>query len=173
MLKCTTWATIFWGIPAPSYPASRWVFLENKTEAFRPCLYIPVCLTGLPHGSDGKASNFNARDRGWSLLEKGNGNPLQYFCLDSHMDRWGWWAMVHGVAKIRTSLRDKRCHLSTWVLMSLLSPQVSGKSQSRCMESPKHTWAVTSGFLEQHFFQTHTPMYVTNDSGTWLWIQGS
>ena len=30
---------------------------------------------------------------------EGNGNPLQYSCLDNPMDRGSWWATVHGVAK--------------------------------------------------------------------------
>ena len=29
----------------------------------------------------------------------GNGNPLQYSCLENPMDRRAWWATVHGVAK--------------------------------------------------------------------------
>ena len=29
----------------------------------------------------------------------GNGYPFQYFCLENFMDRGGWWATVHGVAK--------------------------------------------------------------------------
>ena len=29
----------------------------------------------------------------------GNGNPLQYFCLENSVDRGAWWATVHGVAK--------------------------------------------------------------------------
>ena len=29
----------------------------------------------------------------------GNGNPLQYSCLENSMDRGAWWATVHGVAK--------------------------------------------------------------------------
>ena len=29
----------------------------------------------------------------------GNGNLLQYSCLDNPMDRGAWWATVHGVAK--------------------------------------------------------------------------
>ena len=29
----------------------------------------------------------------------GNGNPLQYSCLGSPVDRGGWQATVHGVAK--------------------------------------------------------------------------
>ena len=32
-------------------------------------------------------------------LEKGNGNPLQYSCLENPMDREAWQATVHGVAK--------------------------------------------------------------------------
>ena len=34
----------------------------------------------------------------------GNGNPLQYSCLENPMDRGAWWATVHGVAKSRTRL---------------------------------------------------------------------
>jgi len=33
---------------------------------------------------------------------EGNGNPLQYSCLENPMDRGAWWATVHGVAKSRT-----------------------------------------------------------------------
>ena len=29
----------------------------------------------------------------------GNGNLLQYSCLETPMDRGAWWATVHGVAK--------------------------------------------------------------------------
>ena len=32
----------------------------------------------------------------------GNGNPLQYSCLENPMDRGAWWAAVHGVAKSQT-----------------------------------------------------------------------
>ena len=28
----------------------------------------------------------------------GNGDPLEYSCLDNSMDRGGWWAIVHGIA---------------------------------------------------------------------------
>ena len=30
---------------------------------------------------------------------EGNGNPLQYSCLENSMDRGAWWITVHGVAK--------------------------------------------------------------------------
>ena len=35
---------------------------------------------------------------------KGNGNLLQYSCLDNPMDRVAWWATVHGVEKSWTQL---------------------------------------------------------------------
>ena len=32
----------------------------------------------------------------------GNGNPLEYSCLENPMDRGAWWAIVHVVAESRT-----------------------------------------------------------------------
>ena len=56
---------------------------------------------GFPGGSEGKASACNAGDQG--LIPglgrspgKGNGNPLQYSCLENPMDRGAWQATVHG-----------------------------------------------------------------------------
>ena len=34
----------------------------------------------------------------------GNGNPVQYSCLENPMDRGAWRATVHGVAKSQTQL---------------------------------------------------------------------
>ena len=54
-----------------------------------------------------KASACNAGDPG--LIPgsgrspgEGNGNPLQYSCLENPMGGGAWWAAVHGVAKSRT-----------------------------------------------------------------------
>ena len=35
---------------------------------------------------------------------EGNGNPLQYSCLENSMNGRAWWATVHGVAKSQTQL---------------------------------------------------------------------
>ena len=64
-----------------------------------------------PGGSDGKASACNEGDLGsipglGRSPGEGNGNPLQYSCLENPMDRRAWWARVHGVAKSRTRLSD-------------------------------------------------------------------
>ena len=64
---------------------------------------------GFPVGSDGKEFTCNAGDLG--LIPglgrsegEGNGNPLQYSCLENPMDRGAWWAILHGVTKSRTQL---------------------------------------------------------------------
>ena len=57
-----------------------------------------------PGGKDDKESACNAGNldlipgSGRSPGE-GNGNPLQYSCLENPMVRGTWWATVHGVAK--------------------------------------------------------------------------
>ena len=40
----------------------------------------------------------------------GNGNPLQYSCLENPMDRGTWWATVHGVTKSQTWLKRLGVH---------------------------------------------------------------
>ena len=44
-------------------------------------------------------SNFS-----FSCTGEGNGNPLQYFCLENPRDRGAWWAAIYGVAQSRTQL---------------------------------------------------------------------
>ena len=75
-----------------------------------------VSTIGFPGGSKVKASACSAGDLG--LIPgsgrspgEGNGNPLQYSCLENPMDRGAWWATVHGVAKSRTRLSDFTCSL--------------------------------------------------------------
>ena len=59
---------------------------------------------GFPGDLYGKESACNSGDPG--LIPgsgrspgEGNGNPLQYFCLENLMGREDWWATVHGIAK--------------------------------------------------------------------------
>jgi len=58
-----------------------------------------------PGSSDGIESVCNAGDLG--LIPGlgrspggGNGNPLQYSCLENPMDRGAWWAPVHGLQRV-------------------------------------------------------------------------
>ena len=61
--------------------------------------------TGFPGGAEVKASGCNVGDldsipgSGRSHGE-GNGNPLQYSCLENPMDGGAWWATVHGSQRV-------------------------------------------------------------------------
>ena len=59
---------------------------------------------GIPGHSNGNESACSAGDLGLipgsgTSPGEGNGNPLQYPCLENLMDRGTWWTAVHGVAK--------------------------------------------------------------------------
>ena len=66
---------------------------------------------GFPGGSDGKESACGVGDQclipglGRSPKE-GNGNPLQYSCLENPMGGEAWQATVHGVTKSQTQLSN-------------------------------------------------------------------
>ena len=40
----------------------------------------------------------------------GNGNPIQYSCLENPMDRGAWWVMVHRVPESQTQLKELSMH---------------------------------------------------------------
>ena len=66
---------------------------------------------GFPGGSDGKESACSVGDLGLipgsgRSPREGNGNPLQYSCLENPMDGGAWQATVQGVTKSRTRLPD-------------------------------------------------------------------
>ena len=68
-------------------------------------------MMGFPDGSDGEESAYNAEDpcsvlRSRRSPGEGNGNPLQYSCLENPMDRGAWLATVYRVAKSWTQLSD-------------------------------------------------------------------
>ena len=69
---------------------------------------------GFPGDSDGKETACIAGDLGSTSgsgrsLGEGNGNPLQYSCLENSMDRGAWWATVQGIAQSWTQLSKQVC----------------------------------------------------------------
>ena len=84
----------------------------NKKEGLTPSF-------GFPGGSEVKASASNAGDPGsipgsGRSPGEGNGNPLQYSCLENPMDWGAWWAAVHRVTKSRTRLSDFTYYREGW-----------------------------------------------------------
>ena len=72
--------------------------------------WLPTSVfLGFLAGLAGKESACNAGDLGpipglGRSPQGGNGNPLQYFCLENPMDRNAWRATVHEAAKSQTQL---------------------------------------------------------------------
>ena len=77
---------------------------NKQVISFKLCT---VLSTAFPGGSDNKESACNAGDSGsiprlGKSPEKGNGNPLQYSCLENSIDIGAWQATVHAVVKSQT-----------------------------------------------------------------------
>ena len=84
--------------------------LLHSTFQGQVCLLLQVFLD-FPGGSDSKASAYNVGDLGsipglGGSPGEGNGNSLQYSCLENPMDRGSWQAPVRGVVKSWTRLSD-------------------------------------------------------------------
>ena len=100
---------------APQAPPSlgffrqeHWSGLPSPFPAFRAFF---ISIMGFPGGSDSKEYACNAGDLGsipgsGRYPGRGHGNPLQYSCLESSMDRGNWQATGHGVVKSWTQLSD-------------------------------------------------------------------
>ena len=123
-------------------PAPFNVFFGSDDSSFLAC---PSTLAqGLPVRAGGKESACNAGDTGdLGLIPgprrspgEGNGNPLQYSCLENSMERGTWKATVHGVAKCRTQLSDSHTHTPASSLKAIQKQ----KNKARKMERLFITW---------------------------------
>ena len=66
------------------------------------------------------------------VVGEGNGNPLQYSCLENPMDGGAWWATVYGVVKSQTRLNDL-----TFFLSIVSFGEGNGNPlQCSCLENP-------------------------------------
>ena len=63
-----------------------------------------MVVKNLPANAEDVLLEIQVLSLGWK--DPGNGNPLQYSCLENPMDREVWWATAHGVAKTWTQLSD-------------------------------------------------------------------
>ena len=105
-----------------------------------------------PGGSDGKVSAYNAGDLGsipglGRFPGEGNGNPLQYSCLENPMDGGTWWATVRGVTKSQTRLSDftftftLRGYVQRTLILILFPPlRFPGSSDGKASVYNAETW---------------------------------
>ena len=130
--------------------------------------------TGFPSSSVVKNPPANAGDAGLipSLGRSpkgGNGNPLQYSCLEISMDRGTWWTAVHAVSKSQTRFSDQTTMnnmclymLCVCILQTIWrwSPEKSNRS---LMEVLKHLYCnyetkypYTHSFILQSLLTTYS-----------------
>ena len=108
------WRAAIHGVAKSQTWLSDWIelnFLLMGGAVLPPCCLTWNKTMGFPGGSEVKASASNTGDLGsipgsGRSLGEGNGNPLQYSCLQNPMDGEAWSATVHGVAKSYTGLSD-------------------------------------------------------------------
>ena len=113
--------------------------MDKGGSHFSPCVLLSglnfcwVTYKGFPWWLRWKGSACNARDPS-SITGSGrspggrHSNPLQYSCLENHMDRGAWRATVHGVAK-------------SWTWLKPLSTQIQTSQGSRIPSTvPGHNW---------------------------------
>ena len=84
-------------------------------------------MRGLQVAQVVKNTSANARDSGFNpwvgnIPGEGNGNPLQYPCLENSMERGAWQAIVHGLVKSRTLLSD--FHSLPWRTFNFMTCRV-------------------------------------------------
>ena len=80
---------------------------------------------------------------------EGNGNPLQYSCLENPMDRGAWRATVHSVTQSQTRLKWFSTHTCIFnevqrysgkILLTLVSSPPWSASQPKCCDFFSHQW---------------------------------
>ena len=125
---------------------------------------------GFPGGSDGKASACNAGDPGsipglGRSPGEGNGNPLQYSCLENSMDWGAWWATVHRVAKSQTRLSD-------FTFIALSTSQVTQWQGIRLPKQDMQVWFLGQEDPLEKVMATHSSILAweipwPEDPGGW------
>ena len=104
-------ASLMRGTRKPS-PSFFFFFFSLSLSFFLNFLGYVIYILGFPGGEVVKNMPANAGGTGnggsvpgsGRYPGEGNGNPLQYSCLENPMDRGAWWATVHGVSKSQTRL---------------------------------------------------------------------
>ena len=92
----------------------------------------------------------------------GNGNPLQYSCLENPMDGGASWAAVHGVARSWTRLSDL-----TIFSLSCIGEGNGNPLQCSCLENPRDggaSWAAVHGVAAEDLIKNLPAMQET-------WVQ--
>ena len=74
-------------------------------------------------------------------MGEGNGNSLQYSCLENSVDRGTWWAAVHTFAQSQTQLKELSTH-------ACIGEGNGNPLQYSCLENPRDRGALWAAIYE-------------------------
>ena len=97
-----------------------------------------------------------------SCIGEGNGNPLQYSCLENPMDGGAWWAAVHGVAWEL----DETERLHFIFSLSCIGEGNGNPLQCSCLENPRDRGAWWAGVYEVAQSQTQLKRLSSSSSSS-------
>ena len=75
---------------------------------------------------------------------EGNGNPIQYSCLENPVDNGAWWAAAYGIAQSQTRLKQLSMH-------ACIGDGNGNPLQYSCLENPRDRgarWAAMYGVAQ-------------------------
>ena len=117
----------------------------------------------------GKPTHYDNLNNTMSWLGEGNGNQLQYSCLENFMDRGAWWATVHGVAQSQIWLKQLSMN-------ACIGEGNDNPLQYSCLENPRDRgawWAAIYGVAQS---RTRLQQLSSSSSMPWLglpwWLRG-
>ena len=88
----------------------------------------------------------------------GNGNPLQYFCLENSLGRGPRWATIHGATKSQTSLSN---WAHTYISITATEVYEAGDSGRQSNEPPPMSisWSLQHGYIVHFMVKGTLPMW--------------
>ena len=109
-----------------------WSVIVSSLENWSLCvLYSVMVILDFPRGSDGKASAYSAGDPGsipglGRSSGEGNGNPLQYSCLENPMDRGS--VVGYSAWGRKESDTTERLHFTSMIILAYFPVSILFKS---------------------------------------------
>ena len=100
---------------------------------------------------------------------EGNGNPLQYSCLENSVDRGAWWAAVHRVTQSRTWLKRLSMH-------ACFGEGNGNPLQCSCLENPRDRgawWAAVYGVTQNRTQLKRLSSSSSNSSHYLFWEENN
>ena len=107
---------------------------------------LPRWLSGKQSACQGRRCQDACSIPGWGRSPGGgNGNPLQYSCLENSIDRGAWWVTVLGVAKSQTQLSDYAHARHSFSPREVCGPAEETNTQEITTQSKNTTGGVSTG----------------------------